>query len=231
MHIWITISDGAAKTEATEYLDSEASQFSYRFYRLVAGQVHSRNVLGYTSITLPPGFSMIANPLDGPSNTVEDMFKDWPDGTTLHKFDTGLFKLGENSIKDGKWTNPAEKLMPGEGAIFFNPTLDYKSHSFVGEVIQWNLSIPIPSGFSLRSSILPQTGSLDDLEFPIGEGDVIHLFDRDRQQYVLYPYESGKWKAGTPVVSVGEAFWVAKTEPVNWTRNSSIAASQPTRPP
>ena len=61
------------------------------------------------------------------------------------KFDTGLFKLGENSVQDGKWTNPTEKLMPGEGAIFFNPTLDYKSHSFVGEVIQWNLSIPIPS--------------------------------------------------------------------------------------
>src|ERR1043166_1319917 len=224
LHIWKTLADGVAGAEATEYLDSEASQFSYRFYRLVAGEVHSTNVLGYASIPLPPGFSMIANPLDGPSNNVGDMFTNWPNGTTLHKFDTGLFKVAENSVEDGKWTNPTEKLMPGEGAIFFNPTLDYKSHSFVGEVSQWNLSIPIPAGFSLRSSIIPQPGSLDDLEFPIGEGDVIHLFDRDRQQYVLHPYEGGKWTAGTPVVSVGEAFWVAKTEAANWVRNFSIEA-------
>src|SRR5437016_1658958 len=120
LHNWKTLSDGVAAAGATEYLDSEASQFSYRFYRLCAGEVHSSNVLGYASITLPPGFSMIANPLDGPSNNVEDMFTDWPEGTTLHKFDTGLFKLAENSVKNGKWTNPTEKLNPGEGAIFFN---------------------------------------------------------------------------------------------------------------
>src|SRR5438105_8575049 len=135
LHTWKILSDGVAAAEAIEYLDSEASQFTYRFYRLLAGKVPSSNVLGYASITLPPGFSMIANPLDGPSNNVGDMFPDWPDATTLHKFDTGLFKLAENSVNDGEWTNPTEKLMPGEGAIFFNPTLDYKSHSFVGEVI------------------------------------------------------------------------------------------------
>jgi hypothetical protein len=82
------------------------------------------------------------------------------------------------------------------------------------------LSIPIPSGFSMRSSPVPQPGNLpEDLEFPIANGDVIHLFDRDKQQYVLYPYENGKWTAGTPMLGVGEAFWVAKTEPGDWTQN------------
>ena len=59
--------------------------------------------------------------------------------------------------------------------------------------------------------------------FPIAEGDVVHLFDRDRQKYVLHPYEEGKWKSGPPLVSIGESFWIAKTEPGNWTKALSIS--------
>ena len=219
---WNFIARDTASAETIEHIDSEAFKFSHRFYRVLAGGVLSLNVLGYASVTLPPGFSMIANPLDGPSNSVGEMFKGWPDGTTLNKFDTRFFRLAENEIKFGKWTNPGEKLLPGEGAIFFNPTSDYKSHSFVGEVMQGNLSIPIPSGFSIRSSLLPLAGSLEELDFPISDGDVIHVFDRDRQTYVLYPYEGGKWTTGQPALSVGESFWVAKTEAGNWTRNLVI---------
>lgn len=51
---------------------------------------------------------------------------------------------------------------------------------------------------------------------------MIHLFDRDRQKYLLYPFENGKWTEGTPVTSVGESFWVAKTEPGNWNRSVTI---------
>jgi hypothetical protein len=215
--------------ELTSYADGHASRFSYRFYRLVAGQAQCSNVLGYVSITLPPGFSMIANPLDAPTNMVGKVFKDWPDGTTLNKFDTQLFRLVENAVKFSQWANPSERLMPGEGALFFNPTSDYRSVCFTGEILQKDLSIPIPAGFSMRSSPVPQPGSLvEDLEFPIANGDVVHLFDRDKQQYVLHPYENGKWTAGTPMLSVGEAFWIAKTEPGTWTRilpPTDVAAS------
>src|ERR1051325_11125066 len=128
----------------------------------VAGEVSSLNVIGYVSTTLPPGFSMIANPLDTPKNTVTEMFKAWPDGTTFSKFDTRFFKLAENGVQGAKWTNPGERLGPGEGGIFFNPTEDYKSLSFAGEVRQGNLSVPIPAGFSIRSSLVPLPGSLHE---------------------------------------------------------------------
>ena len=216
---WTQISEDIAGANPIEYVDSEAFKLSCRFYRVMAGEVQSQNVLGYVSFTLPPGFSMIANPLDGPGNRVGESFAGWPEGTSLSKYDTRLFTLAENSVKNGKWTNPSEKLMPGEGAIFFNPTQDYKSHSFVGDVVQGNLSIPIPPGFSIRSSALPYPGSLDELHFPTADGDVIHLFDRDQQKYVLHPYEAGKWTAGPPVVGLGESFWVAKAKPGNWMRN------------
>jgi hypothetical protein len=222
LKIWSGISEGTAGLDPIEYLDSEAFKFSSRFYRVMAGEVCSRNVIGYVSFVLPPGFSMIANPLDGPSKRVSDLFKGWPDGTRLSKYDTREFCLEENVVKNGKWTNSSEKLMPGEGAIFFNPTSDYKSHSFVGEVLQGNLSVPIPPGFSIRSSLLPYQGSLDELNFPIADGDVIHLFDRDRQQYALHPYENGKWTSGAPMMGLGESFWVAKAKPGNWVRKLSI---------
>jgi hypothetical protein len=63
-----------------------------------------------------------------------------------------------------------------------------------------------------------------DLAFPISEGDVIHMFDRDKQEYVLYPYEVEQWAANPPVLSVAESFWVAKTSPGNWNQNNLLSA-------
>ena len=220
---WQSIGIGEAQAEDFEYMDSQAPKFSYRFYRMLAEGLRSANIIGYASVALPPGFSMIANPLQGPNNTIGALFKDWPDGTTLSKFDTRFFRLSENAMKEKRWSHPLEDLRPTEGAIFYNPTSDYKSHNFVGDVVQGELSVPIPAGFSVRSSPVPQGGSLEDLAFPIANGDVIHLFDRDRQNYVLHPYENDRWKSGPPIVSVGESFWVAKTQPGNWSRKLLIA--------
>jgi hypothetical protein len=162
---------------------------------------------------------MIANPFDAADNAIAKLLGGWPDGTTFNKFDTRLFRLSDNAVKHGKWTNPDEKLQPGEGGIFCNPTPDYKSLNFSGDVMQGSLSVPIPAGFSVRGSLLPQPGRLgEDLGFPIGESDVIHLFDREQQKYVLYPFEGGKWTSGSPVINTCESFWVAKTEAANWTQ-------------
>jgi hypothetical protein len=225
LRTWSTIASDRAAAEVIEYIDSEAFKFGYRFYRVLAGGVASTSVIGYASMTMPPGFSMIANPFET-RETVSELLKGWPDGTRLNKFDTRFFKLGENAVEFGKWTKPSEQLLPGEGAIFYNPTSDYKSLSFAGEVAQGRVSTPIPGGFSIRSSLLPQPGNLEDLGFPISNGDVIHLFDREAQKYALYPFEDGKWTAGAPVVSVGEAFWVAKTEAGNWAQTILGEASE-----
>jgi hypothetical protein len=219
---WATISQGSGTGEVQEHFDSDAPKHNHRFYRVLAGDLPSINILGYASMTLPPGFSMINNPFDAASNCVSELFKEWPDGTLLSRFDLRLFRLSENRLQNGRWSNPSEELVPGDGAIVFNPTSDYRPLNFVGEVIHGNLTIPVPAGFSVRSSLIPQGGSLDDLEFPIADGDVIHLFDRDQQKYVVYPFDNGKWKSGTPVVSIGESFWVAKTSAKNWTRTLAL---------
>lgn len=217
---WAPLSNDKAESADTEFLDAGAEKFNVRFYRVISETVVSANVVGYVSITLSPGFSLISNPLNAPSNAVEKLFSNLPEGSTLHKFDTVLFRLNENSFTRGKWSRPFETLAPGEGAIVQNPTPDHKRVDFVGEVLQGDLSLTIPAGFSIRSSMLPLSGPLHpDLQFPIADGDVVHLYDREAQKYVIYSYQAGQWTPDVPVIRVAEAFWVGKTSPGTWTRN------------
>lgn len=214
---WVLIGQDEARISPVEYVDSQAFNFNHRFYRVAVGPILSTNVLGYASTTLAPGYSMIANPFGRGDNSVGEVLAGWPEGTTLNRFDPTLYRLKENRIDHGKWANPHETLAIGEGAIFFNPTSDYKSLSFAGEVVAGDMSMPLPAGFSLRSALGPRFGRLrEDLGFPIADGDVIHLFDRDAQKYQIFEYESGKWSGESPMVSLCEAFWVAKTEGANW---------------
>jgi len=223
LQAWEPISAEKSTCDSVDYVDSDASKFSHRFYRVLAGTVGSENVIGYASISVPPGYSLIANPLQAPSNAVSAILPDMPDETALNKFDTHLFKLTENAVKNGKWINPDETLSPGEGAIFLNPTTDFKIINFVGEVLQGNLLLPIATGFSIHSSQIPKPGRLHaDLGFPIHEGDIVHLFDRDRQKYVIYEYDQKQWESNPPVVGVGESFWIGKTTPGNWVQNLVI---------
>ena len=130
LQAWEPIASETSAGEAVEYVDSDASKFSLRFYRVLAETVCS-NVIGYASINVPPGYSLIANPLHAPSNAVSAILPDMPNDTSLNKFDTHLFKLTENAVKNDKWINPDETLSPGEGAIFLNPTSDFRHINFL----------------------------------------------------------------------------------------------------
>ena len=224
---WVSIFSNTSNGEL-DFVDSDAPKFSYRFYRLNLRGTYSKDLIGYATVTVPPGFSLIANPLKGPAETAAELFKGMPDGTALSKFDNQLYRLTHNAVEAGTWTNPTETLSLGEGAILFNPTSEYKKLRFVGKVNQSSFSTPIPAGFSMRSSALPQPGRLDtDLGFPIGDGDVIHLLDADKQKYMLYPYEGSAWACDPPVLGVGEAFWIAKKTAGTWNQQLSVAGAIP----
>ena len=222
---WETICSGRARADM-DFVDSDASKFSHRFYRLSADGVLSCNVTGYVTSTLSPGFSTVANPLRSEDSRIATLFKGMPDGMTVSRFDARTHELAENTLQRGKWSNESQALAPGDGAIVFNPGSDYRPLSFVGDVLLGNSSIPIPAGFSLRGPLVPQAGRLDtELAFPIGEGDVIHLFDRDKQSYVLCSYLNKAWTPHPPVIGVGESFWIAKKEARNW-----VSVFPPTNP-
>jgi hypothetical protein len=185
-------------------------------------QVYSVNVVGYANITVPPGFALIANPLQAADNSVAALLPSVPDGTTIFQFDQAT-GYTINTALFGSWGDPAMQLVPGEGVFILNPETTDLTLTFVGEVMQGDLSNNIPSGFSIQASQVPQAGQLDtDLEFPAADGDTIYQFNRETQDYDISSYLFGSWTPAPPVIAVGESFFVDKAATVDWTRTFNV---------
>jgi hypothetical protein len=187
----------------------------------MAQQVFSVNAVGFVNVPVPPGFSMIANPLNAPTNTIPALFAGVPDGTIIYKFDGTSFSV--NALDLGEWSAPTQELKPGEGAFIRNPGTAPFTVTFVGEVVQGNQSNPIPAGFSIVSSAWPSSGKLDtDLKFPAVDGDIVYQFSNAQNTYVIHALDLGEWSAGVPTPAVGESFFVKKVAAAAWTRNFSV---------
>lgn len=198
----------------------------------IAQTVFSVNAVGYVNLDLPPKFSMIANPLNTSNNTVSALLPNVPEGTTVYKFNNGSFNQSA-SFLFGSWTGDANMtLNPGEGVFFNNPGTTTLRLTFVGEVMQGTganaLNNPIPAGFSIKSSQVPQAGKLDgtaagELGFPVAEGDTVYKFNRTTQNYSTHSFLFGSWGGdGVPMIDVGESFFVNKAAAATWTRSFSV---------
>lgn len=185
-------------------------------------QVYSVNAVGYVNVKVKgSGFQMIANPLKAADNKISALLPSVPDGTTVYKYNGSTYDGA--TFLFGAWDNPNMTLEPGEGAFIQNPDAAELTLTFVGEVSTGALSNPIPSGFSIRSSQVPQTGKLQaDLGFPAVDGDVVYKYDEAKQNYDSYSVLFGSWTPEDPTVEVGESVFVQKSEAVNWTRNFSV---------
>jgi hypothetical protein len=178
------------------------------------------NAVGYVNITVAPGYSLIANPLNSTNNTVGSLLN-VPDGTTVYKYNENTAQYVPNSYFFG-WTDPNMTMNPGEGLFFNNAGSTNIVLTFVGEVMQGNVTNAVPAGYSVRSSKIPQSGRLDTvLEFPIADGDTVYFFDNATGQYVPYSYLFGSWSQD-PIVAVGQSFFVNKSAPATWARTFSV---------
>jgi hypothetical protein len=183
-----------------------------------SAQVYSVNAVGYVNVNVPKGFSMIANPLKADNNKVSALFAAAPNGTILYKFNNGAYVI--NTKDFGEFENPADEMLPGDGAFINAPSAF--TVTFVGEVMQGDLKNPLPQGFSIKSSQVPQSGDLQkDLGFPAVDGDVIYRYSNTANGYTISTWDFGAWDA-VPTPAVGEAFFVNKIAAVDWTRKFSV---------
>jgi len=196
-------------------------------------QVYSVNAVGYVNKTLVPGFQMVANPLDAGAgnNTVAKLFAGVPAGTVVYKYSAGSFAINDydpDTYGAAGWADTAQTLVPGEGVFLKLPGTANVTITFVGEVMQGSLSNPLPAGFSIRSSQVPQSAALDAvLKFPVANGDFIYQFNATTKAYVISDYDTDSygpqgWAAAAPAPAVGEAFWVKKLAATNWVRDFSV---------
>jgi len=180
--------------------------------------VYSVNAVGYVNVTVPPGFSMIANPLLAQDNTVKTLLASVPDGTQLFKFNNGKYDI--NSFDFGTWQNPDDTLMPGEGAFISNPETAAFTVTFVGDVPQGKLTNSLPAGFSIKSSIVPQSAGLSTvLMFPAEDDDQVYRFLDGK--YTIYSFSFGEWST-EPVPAVCESFFVSKVNAGQWVREFNV---------
>ena len=193
-------------------------------------QVYSVNVVGYVNVTVPAGkLALLCNPLDpGDANTIADLLTGLPVGTMVYKYDsaTGGFVSSTYMGDPLGWMPSGDlTLNPGEGFFLSNPGPDDIQITFVGEVQQGTLEIPLVAGFNLVGSKVPQAGKVHtDLGLPVEDGDAVYTFNVDTQSYDMATYAGGMWlpTMQEPEVDVAEGFWVSKVNATTWTREFSV---------
>ncbi len=187
-----------------------------------AQPVYSVNAVGYYTLTVPPGFSMIANQLVASNSTVSTLFSNVPGGTAIYKWGGAGFQI--NSFdKDLGWDDPAQTLQPGEGAFILNPTNTSLVITIPGEVSQGNLTNSLAAGYSIRSSLVPQSGLVQDnlgLVPPANQSISILRFKNGGYQFHEYDKDLG-WDV-QPNLAVGESFFIFTQNPFTWSRSFNV---------
>jgi hypothetical protein len=182
---------------------------------VLSAQGQHLDPVGYTTTSVPAGFSMIANPLNSGDNTVGSVLTNGvSDGMVLYKLNSTNQTFTANAHVGGVWSNPSMTMAPDEGAFLFAPSA--ATLTFVGSFDVRSYTNSLPAGLSLVSSVLPVAGQLDTvLKFPVANGDVIYRFENASGTYKVYTYDFGSWTT-PPVVNVGESFFVWKAAATNW---------------
>ncbi len=184
-----------------------------------AQTVYSVNIVGYVNLTIQPGFSMISNPLQGQSTSIPTLIPAPPEGTSVFKFNPATGGYSVAQFVDGAWEGSAVTLAPGEGVFIRNSSASAFTLTFTGEVVQ-SSSVALPQGFSIASSVLPQSGSLSSqLQFPVTEGDAVYFYNPNTGGYSIFNYIDGAWEPTEPVAQAGQAFFLRKSAARNWVRN------------
>ena len=166
-------------------------------------QTTSKNIVGYVNTTVPKNkFVLISNPLNNGGNKVSDVIKTSSDLVLYHYGKTGWaasISLG------GEWIDGGDVVIaPGGGFFAQGPADGDVKITFVGEVAVGQ-SVSIPAGLSIRSSVLPQAGALDTLEYPAGD-ETIYTYGA--AGYSAAIALGGQWLDPAPSVAVGQAFFV-----------------------
>ncbi len=184
----------------------------------VSAQVYSVNAVGYVNTALSTGFNLVANPLNTGGNTVAEVHPTAPDGTLLYTFST---TSGFSVIQwDGEWL-PAGTTVIAPGTGYFLRVGAATTVTYVGEVPQGTLSIPLVAGFNLVGSKVPQAGKLTaDLKYTPTNGDQVYTY-APASGYTIFTYDD-EWLPSEPTLKVGEGIWIRKGAAGSWDRTFSV---------
>jgi len=195
-------------------------------------QVYSVNAVGYVNKTIHPGFNLVSNPLMQSNNTLNVLLPAPPNQTQVYTFTPGPgggFQRRTFDTDIGGWDPDGLGTIDFGGGAFIN---NQSGSSFVltsvGEVAQGTLANPVPAGFSILSSKVPQTGLVTDvLLFPPANQDAVYKFVNTGvpgggYQRSIFDTDIGDWDPIQPSIEVGEAMFVSSVAGHIWTRTFTV---------
>jgi len=191
-----------------------------------AQAVYSVNAVGYVNTSLVAGYNLISNPLDNKAtdgNQVKNLFASLPAGGQIFVFDGTKYALASVDEFSGEVTGDAatKVIAPGNGV--FVHVDGPATLTFVGEVPAGNLSNPVPKGFSIKASQVPQAGKVStDLGFPADEGDQVFIYNPTTGKYRTSNYSFGAWDT-EPTLDVGQAAFFRVDNAHDWKRSFDIS--------
>ena len=203
-------------------------------------QVYSLNVVGYYNVTVPSGFYFAANQLKAGNNSIKEVL---PPSANLSScsvlvWNKSIAKFQENITDGTDWfdaqtgdpTSSTTVLAPGT-SFFLNNSAGQFTQTFVGEVTQGALNIPMGPGFNAVSSMTPQVLDLSGNGFPQDSALKLSFFANATALYSFYETDgSGTWfnsQTGDPTTltpAVGQGFFAENTggSTLNWARTFTV---------
>jgi hypothetical protein len=220
---------------------------------MAQSNVYSLNVVGYINVPLatlanPNGdLNFIANQLDldgtGSANTLASVLGNdsaWVSGTQVYGWDGAAWVGASFNKLNNTWpaSPPAAVLAAvqvGNGFFLKNGTVvgGKTNLTLVGNVMQGALANPIPAGFSVVSSMVPEANTLTNLNLTVpqlGHPSVIYKWDSAAQGWVGrstsiigqggVPHWGG---ASTDVsLAIAEAAFLSSASNTSWNRNFTV---------
>ena len=167
---------------------------------------YSSNIVGYATISLPPGYSILANPLNvGATNGANEIGLEIPGeiiltwNDSLSSFNYVQYDptlgLGNGWLDVNLNPSVPPSLRPGVGFFFFNPLTSPTNFTFVGQVVPGPSStnhLYVVPGYSMMGSRLPASVS-DITKEPVGlpliDGMQVLTWDNAKSEYSFAQYD------------------------------------------
>lgn len=194
--------------------------------------VYSLNAVGYITLTLQPGYNIIACQLITTNNTIGSLINNAGgpyDGSTVFKYNAATghytedFADSQGSSYSNGWDfNGTLTLNPGEAVWFNNGTPNPVTMTFVGTVPQGTNTVNIQGGYQMISSPVPFGGDLvTNMGFTnYSDESTVFVFNnpapgKPRGGYAEYFVDlsggsSGymsQWDTPDPTLQVGQGFF------------------------
>jgi hypothetical protein len=201
----------------------------------MAQAVYSINVVGYVTLTMRPGYNLVANQLitGTPANNLNAVLPTVAEESQVLKFVSANYT--SDIYLGGAWLNSttgdpsATTVSPGEGFFFLNTAAGNQTVTLVGEVKTGSSTVTMNPGYSLVASAVPQEISLLPVNGfnPVEEMQYL-TFNAAVQNYDTALINlGGAWLnsiTGDPAdarPAVGQGFFILNPSASNnlWTRN------------